>query len=36
MVGEQAGSIAGITGMCELKCAHESLKHRGSVRNMGP
>lgn len=36
LVGEQAGGIAGITGVHELKCVHESLKHRWSARNMGP
>lgn len=31
-----AGDIAGISGEHELKCVHESLKHRWSVGDVGP
>lgn len=34
--GEQGGDIAGVSGEHELKCAHDSLKHRWSVGDMGP
>lgn len=36
LVGEQAGGMAGVSGEHELKCMHDSLKHRWSVGDMRP
>lgn len=36
LVGEEAGSIAGISGEHELKSVHDSQKHRWLFVNVGP